>query len=160
MDSESLRLLREIHAMVSSLKTPEIFVALIALAGAIIAAWLAAKFQLKNTKMLIEAESKRIIDQANLDYSRHEAEITREKLRDLISDLVVETDPEITKPLNFRRAIQLIQQIQVRLNTSNPHHAAINDATSKIGFELRAGRIDNYTLCSLHGVLVENCRKL
>jgi hypothetical protein len=101
-----------------------------------------------------------MIDQANLDYTRHDAETTREKLRELVSELVVETDPEITKPINFRHAVQLIQQIQVRLNMADPHHVAINDATTNMALGLRSGRINALELSSLHAVLVDNCRNL
>lgn len=124
------------------------FIALIGVAlGGILTGW----FQRANTKSLISAELTKL--QLQLDGEARTRLLGRKQdlLMEALAELIATTDPELHAKFDYSKVVTLIHRIQLLLNPKNQADAALNDATSKLGFATQAAASGNRNVSALLG---------
>jgi hypothetical protein len=111
-----------------------LWAAIIAVSGALITSLIAAILQVKITRRVTDRARETAVLQTKVN-NRLELENTRkDKIVDLIADLVSMIDPSAEQPFDRRRVVSLVNRIQLRLNRKNDMERAINGHLNNICF--------------------------
>jgi len=160
MDQEILNALEQIRQALDAKPDYTIVSTIITVFGMIGAAWIAAWFQLRNTKLVVESEVARTINQIGLEYAHKDKERKREVMRTSVAELLTLTDPDLHQSFDYPRVVNLIHRLQVLCDTGNPPELGVSDAASALGLAIRSGGKDTVAILKCHDDLVRHCREL
>ena len=160
MDQEILKMLEQIKQALDARPDYTILATVITVVGMLGSAWIAAWFQLRNTRLVIESEVKKTINQIGLEYSCKDKERKREVMRTSVAELLTLTDPDLHKSFDYPRIVNLIHKVQVLCDTRNAAEAGINGATTKLGLAIRSGQRDPLPILQCQTELINHCREI
>lgn len=123
--------------------------AFIALGGVALGGLLTGWFQRGNTKVLIAAELTKLRHQLDGEARTRLLGRKQDLLMEAIAELVAATDPELHAKFDYGRVVTLIHRIQLLLNPAKPVDAALNEATTNLGFATQAAVTGNRDVTEL-----------
>ncbi len=130
----------------------EVLVALIGLAGAIVAGtvqWFVAR-------STIRAETERLHRQLSNEFRLQQFSEWQNRFQDVMADLLVATDPE-AGPLEQKAIVPLVLKAQLMLNPELPSHAKTNGLINHLALATGGwqGKPDAHSILTIHAALLD-----
>jgi hypothetical protein len=122
-----------------------IWAAVIGVGGSVTVAIVTVITQFFITKRVINSEKEKIV----ISEETHSREKRKERIIDALSELLITSDPQSSKGVDYGRTTNLIIIVQLLLDISNADELALNDSLNFLGmrlhdyYPLRLEHIDN-----------------
>ena len=158
-DVQTIQLLQHIADNLDQHHDYSLITSAITVAGMLCAAWLAAFFQLRNTRAIIDGEREKMLAQMSVEAAQKDNEKRRDTIRTNVAELLAIVDPDANSAIDHKRVTTLIHGIQVLCDPEQPVHCTLCGATTQLGLALQ-GRGDRVHILSCQDQMVEACRRI
>jgi energy-converting hydrogenase Eha subunit H len=113
--------------------------ALITVAGMLGVVIVTALVQLSTTRQVIKSERDKTLSLIHGQAATSREERRRERILDIVSEIVASTDPEVNATIDYQRIVKLINRVQLLLDFDSHREALLNGAVNELGITL--GRV-------------------
>ena len=120
--------------------------------GVLIGALVSYLAQIHATRMAIEAELRRLREEASI----RKGEKRIDQIRDWSAEILALCDPDINAKVDYRQIVINIHRLQLILDTDGiPSHGRLNDAINKIGMLFQTKEATREALYPLQSQVVD-----
>lgn len=116
--------------------------------------------QLMSTRLLVKSEMRKAIAQVSAE---REAEFNiawTKSVQELVTDLLIYTDPEITQPDDYKRnIIRCVHSLNLLLNQNNPKHKELDKAATTLALNYN-GWAETDSILNLHDRVISTAREV
>lgn len=162
MDDQTAQGILELLKAIISKPDGVVTAAYITVGGMFGVALIAAIAQWSLTKRIIRSEHDKLYKQLNSEFKSKQFEYWQSEFKEVISQLLSATDPEISSHFDKSKIIPLIHKAQLNLDVSNPSHRKVNGLILQLaravnGWE--AGH-DAISILKIHGALADAAKEI
>ena len=115
----------------------QVLSALVGVGGAVLVAITSTITQWRTTKLAIQADHQKIMDQIVGEMKAGSLERRHERLLEALSELLAASDPQVAPGGDYSTTVRLITRIQLMLNLQSPPEARLNGCLNRLGLVLQ-----------------------
>lgn len=116
--------------------------------------------QLVSTRLLVKSEMHKALVQISAEKESNFHTEWMRRVQDLVTELLVSTDPELAKPgENKERIISCIHNLNLLLNQHNEYHKKLDDAVTALALAVN-GWQQNDSIFNLHNRVIQAAKKV